>query len=106
MKPHRLFQLEGRDVTLTLPVAPWESALGATVSVPTLGGNVEMRIPPNSQSGQKLRLRSRGLPGQTPGDQYILLKVVLPPANTPEARALFEEMKQKLGFNPRADLGG
>src|ERR1700761_8412976 len=105
MKPNRLFQLEGRDVTLTLPIAPWESALGATVTVPTLGGAVDMRIPPNSQSGQKLRLRGRGLPGSTPGDQYIQLKVVVPPANTPEAKAVFEEMKQKLDFNPRTDLG-
>jgi curved DNA-binding protein len=106
IKPHRLFQLEGRDVTLTLPIAPWESALGATVTVPTLGGGVEMRIPPNSQSGQKMRLRGRGLPGPTPGDQYIQLKLVVPPANTPEARGVFEEMKQKLDFNPRADLEG
>lgn len=105
MKPNRLFQLDGRDVTLTLPITPWESALGATVTVPTLGGGVDMRIPPNSQSGQKLRLRGRGLPGQTPGDQYIQLKIVVPPANTPEAKAVFEEMKQKLSFNPRADLG-
>jgi len=106
IKPHRLFQLEGRDVTLTLPIAPWESALGATVTVPTLGGGVEMRIPPNSQSGQKMRLRGRGLPGPTPGDQYIQLKIVVPPANTPEERTVFEEMKQKLDFNPRADLEG
>jgi len=106
MKPNRLYQLEGRDVTITLPIAPWESALGATVTVPTLGGGVEMRIPPNSQSGQKMRLRGRGLPGQTPGDQYIQLKIVVPPANTPEAKAVFEEMKEKLNFNPRTELGG
>jgi curved DNA-binding protein len=106
IKPHRLFQLEGRDVTLTLPIAPWESALGATVTVPTLGGGVEMRIPPNSQSGQKMRLRGRGLPGPTPGDQYLQLRIVVPPANTPEARAVFEGMQQKLDFNPRADLEG
>jgi curved DNA-binding protein len=106
IRPHRHFQLEGRDVTLTLPIAPWEAALGATVTVPTLGGGVEMRIPLNSQSGQKLRLRGRGLPGQTPGDQYVQLKVVVPPANTPEARTLYEEMKEKLDFNPRAELGG
>ncbi len=105
MKANRLFTLDGRDVTLTLPIAPWESALGATVTVPTLGGGVDMRIPPNSQSGQKLRLRGRGLPGPTPGDQFVQLKVVVPPANTPEAKAVFEEMKQKLKFNPRADLG-
>ncbi|HVO45217.1 MAG TPA: DnaJ C-terminal domain-containing protein [Steroidobacteraceae bacterium] len=104
MRPHKHFQLDGRDVTLTLPVAPWESALGASVTVPTLGGPVEMHIPANSQSGQKLRLRGRGLPGQPPGDQYIQLKVVVPPANTPEARVVFEEMKRKLAFDPRADL--
>src|SRR5882757_5946077 len=107
IRPHRLFQLDGRDVTLTLPIAPWESALGATVTVPTLGGGVEMRIPPNSQSGQKMRLRGRGLPGATPGDQYIQLKVVVPPANSPEVRALYEQMKEQFpDFNPRADLGG
>jgi curved DNA-binding protein len=106
IRPHRHFHLDGRDVTLTLPIAPWEAALGATVTVPTLGGGVEMRIPANSQSGQKLRLRGRGLPGSTPGDQYVQLKVAVPPANTPEARALYEEMKQKLDFNPRAELWG
>jgi curved DNA-binding protein len=106
IRPHRLYQLDGRDVTLTLPIAPWESALGATVTVPTLGGGVEMRIPANSQSGQKMRLRGRGLPGSTPGDQYLLLKVVVPPATTPEARELFEQLKTQLDFDPRKDLGG
>jgi curved DNA-binding protein len=104
IRPDKLFQLEGRDVTLTLPVAPWESALGATVTVPTLGGAVEMHIPANSQSGQKLRLRGRGLPGQPAGDQYIQLKVVIPPANSPETRAVYDDMKQKMDFDPRADL--
>lgn len=104
--PHRLYQLEGRDVTLTLPVAPWEAALGAGVTVPTLGGPVEMQIPPGAQSGQKLRLRGRGLPGQPPGDEYVQLKVVLPPATTADAKALYAEMRSKLSFNPRADLTG
>jgi curved DNA-binding protein len=104
--PHRLYQLEGRDVTLTLPVAPWEAALGASVTVPTLGGAVEMQIPAGAQSGQKLRLRGRGLPGEPAGDEYVQLKVVLPPATTAEARALYAEMKSKLSFNPRADLTG
>ena len=106
IRPHRLFQLEGRDVTLTLPVAPWEAALGGPVKVPTLAGPVEMSIPAGAQSGQKLRLRGRGLPGQTPGDEYVLLKVVLPRANSPEARALYEEMRQKLAFDPRAEAFG
>jgi curved DNA-binding protein len=104
LQPHRLFALEGRDVTLTLPVAPWEAALGASVTVPTLGGSVEMHIPAGAQSGQKLRLRGRGLPGNPPGDQYVQLKVVLPPANSPQAKALYEEMRGKLNFDPRANL--
>jgi curved DNA-binding protein len=104
IRPDRLFQLEGRDVTLTLPVAPWEAALGATAQTPTLGGPVELRIPAGSQSGSKLRLRGRGLPGQPPGDQYVILKVVLPPGDTPAARELYERMRRELPFDPRADL--
>jgi curved DNA-binding protein len=104
IRAHRLFHLEGRDVTLTLPVAPWEAALGGSVKVPTLAGTVEMSVPSGAQSGQKMRLRGRGLPGQPPGDQYVQLKVVLPPANSPQARALYEEMRQTLGFDPRADM--
>ena len=100
--PDRTFTLENRDVTLTFPVAPWEAALGGSVTVPTLGGPVEMRIPSGAQSGQKLRLRGRGLPGQPPGDQYVQLKVVLPPADSPQAKALYEEMRAKLDFDPRA----
>jgi curved DNA-binding protein len=103
--PHRRFTLERRDVTLTLPVAPWEAALGATVTVPTLGGDVEMHVPAGAQAGQRLRLRGRGLPGQPPGDQYVQLKVVLPPANSPEAKALYEQMRAKLNFDPRAGEG-
>ncbi len=105
VRPHRLYQLDGRNVTLTLPVAPWEAALGANVTVPTLGGPVEMQVPAGAQSGQKLRLRGRGLPGQPPGDAYVQLKVVLPPADSPEARTLYESMRTQLvGFDPRADL--
>jgi curved DNA-binding protein len=100
--PHGRFSLDGRDVTLTFPVAPWEAALGAKVTVPTLGGDVEMNIPAGAQSGQKLRLRGRGLPGSTAGDQYVQLKVVLPAANSPEAKALYEQMRSQLGFDPRA----
>jgi curved DNA-binding protein len=100
--PDKLFALDNRDVTITLPVAPWEAALGASVMVPTLGGPVEMRIPAGAQSGQKLRLRGRGLPGPSPGDQYVQLKVVLPPADSAQAKALYEDMRSKLGFDPRA----
>ncbi len=104
VRPHRLFQLDGRDVQLTFPVAPWEAALGGSVTVPTLGGAVQMQIPPGAQSGQKLRLRGRGLAGSPAGDQYVQLRVVLPPGDSPQAKALYEEMRAKLDFNPRADL--
>lgn len=104
--PHPLYQLDGRDVILTLPVAPWETALGASVTVPTLAGAVDMHIPAGAQSGQKLRLRGRGLPGQPPGDEYVQLKVVLPPADSPQAKTLYEQMRGQLGFNPRADFPG
>ncbi|MBS1200016.1 MAG: cytochrome biosis protein [Proteobacteria bacterium] len=106
LRPHPLFVVDRRDVTLTLPVAPWEAALGGVVPVPTPGGTVELRLPPNSRAGQKLRLKGRGLPGTPPGDQYVVLQVVLPPAETPAARELFERMRRELPFDPRANLGG
>jgi curved DNA-binding protein len=104
LRPHPLYKVDGHDITLTLPVAPWEAALGETVAVPTLGGPVDMKLPAGARAGQKLRLRGRGLPGPTPGDQYVLLKVVLPPDSL-RARQLFEEMKREVPFNPRAELG-
>ncbi len=102
-RPHALFRLDGRDVTATLPVAPWEAALGETVAVPTLGGSVEMKLPVGARAGQRLRLRGRGLPGPAPGDQYVVLKIVLPP-DSPQAREFFERMKRELAFDPRSDL--
>lgn len=103
-RKHRLFTAEGRDVTLSLPVAPWEAALGATVPTPTLAGPVDLRIPPNAKSGQRMRLKGRGLPGSTPGDQYVVLKIVLPPSDSPQARELYERMQRELPFDPRAEL--
>ncbi len=102
-RPHPLFKLDGRDITVQLPVAPWEAALGETVSVPTLGGAVDMKLPAGARAGQKLRLRGRGLPGPSPGDQYVVLKIVLPP-DSPQSREFFARMKQELPFDPRADL--
>ncbi len=102
--PHRLYQTEGKDIYLNLPVAPWEAALGATVTAPTLGGNVELKIPPGSQSGQKLRLKGRGL-GKSPGDQYVVLQIVLPKVRTENDRELFQRMAREMPFNPRSRLG-
>jgi curved DNA-binding protein len=102
-RPHRLFTAEGRDITLTLPLAPWEAALGATVQTPTLAGPVDLRIPPNAKAGQKMRLKGRGLPGPTPGDQYVVLKIVLPLADTQQAKEIYERMQQELPFDPRSE---
>jgi curved DNA-binding protein len=103
--PHRLFKLDGRDVYLNLPVAPWEAALGAKVKVPTLDGRVEVTVPPGSQSGRKLRLKGRGFPGHPTGDQYVVLQIVTPPADSPASRALYERMARELAFDPRAEMG-
>lgn len=105
LQPHPLFHVDGKDLHLNLPLTPWEAALGATLTVPTLGGKVEVKIPPGSQSGQKLRLRGRGLPGATPGDQYVILQIIVPRAATEQARALYERMAREMPFNPRSHLG-
>jgi curved DNA-binding protein len=104
-KRHRLFHADGRDIYLDLPVAPWEAALGATIAVPTLGGTVDMKIPKGSMAGSKFRLKGRGLPDTPPGDQYVVLRIVTPPAKTQKAEALYRKMAQDLAFNPRANMG-
>jgi curved DNA-binding protein len=85
-EPHPRFRVEGRDVDATLRVAPWEAALGATVKASLPVGAVEVRVPEGSQNGRKLRLKGRGIPAATPGDLYLVLEIVLPPANSPKAR--------------------
>ncbi|HYD79013.1 MAG TPA: DnaJ C-terminal domain-containing protein [Paucimonas sp.] len=100
-KPHGRYRVEGRDVYASLPVTPWEAALGASVLAPVPDGAVEVRIPAGSQSGRKLRLKGRGIPGRTPGDLYLVLEVVLPPADTPRARELYETMAREMNFDPR-----
>lgn len=100
--PHPQFRAEGRNIQYELPVAPWEAALGTELAVPTLGGQVKLKIPAGSQSGSRLRLKGRGLPGQPPGDQYVTLKVVLPKADSAERRKLYEQMAQTMDFDPRA----
>lgn len=100
-KPHPRFRVEGRDLYMTLPVAPWEAALGAVVSVDLPGGAVKVRIPPGAQSGRQLRVRGKGIPAEPPGDLLLTLEVVLPPADTPAARQFYERMAQELAFDPR-----
>jgi len=106
IKPHRLFELDGRDVSIHLPVAPWEAALGAKLTVPTLSGRIRLTVPPGSSSGKRFRLKGRGLPGKTPGDQYVLLKVVVPEAKTERQKALYAELEKAYDFDPRAGIEG
>ena len=102
--PRSRYRGEGADVYLDLAVAPWEAALGATVKVPTPAGSVDLKVPPNSQAGKKLRLKGRGIPARQAGDMYIVLQIALPLADTPQRRQAYERMKQELAFNPRADM--
>jgi curved DNA-binding protein len=102
LRPHPTFVLQGRDVHVDLPLAPWEVALGAKVPVPTLGGTVELTIPAGAQAGQKLRLRGRGFPGSPPGDQFVILKVVTPAAETAQEKEAYERLRKEFNFNPRA----
>lgn len=104
LRPHRLFDLTGdNDVQVELPVAPWEAALGARVSVPTLEGPVEMTIPAGTQAGQRLRLRGQGLNRRDGrrGDQYAKLKIVNPPRLTSAERELFEKLRDASRFDAR-----
>ena len=100
-KPHARFRVEGRDLYLTLPVAPWEAALGAVISVDLPGGPVKVRIPEGAQSGRQLRVRGKGIPGEPAGDLLLDIQVALPPADTPRARELYETMAREMAFNPR-----
>jgi curved DNA-binding protein len=103
--PHPLYRLDGRDLSLELPVAPWEAALGATVKTPTPTGTVELKIPAGSHAGSKLRLKGRGIPATPPGDFYVVLQIALPPANDEKAKAAYAAMAGAVPFNPRASLG-
>jgi len=107
--PHSIYRVEGRDVYLDLPVAPWEAALGASVKAPTPGGVVDLKIKPGSVNGSKMRLKGRGIPASSAsnsaGDLYVVLKVALPPANTSDEKAAYEKMRESFKFNPRAKLG-
>ncbi len=102
--PNSPYRVEGADVYLDLPLAPWEAALGAKVKVPTPSGAVDLKIPANSPAGKKLRLKGRGIPARQAGDLYVVLQIALPPADSDENRRLYENMKQEFSFNPRSSL--
>jgi curved DNA-binding protein len=101
---HPIFAVKENDIYVTLPIAPWEAALGGTIMVPTLGGKVDLKIPPGSQGGQTLRLKKRGLPGTLPGDQFVILKIIIPQPTSDEAKSLYQKMAEIMPFNPRDQM--
>lgn len=103
-REHPLYRVDGGDIYLDLPVAPWEATLGANIKVPTPSGTIDLKIPANSNQGRKLRLKGRGLSGKNPGDMYVVLQVNLPPADSDVARQLYKQMEDQLEFNPRAAM--
>jgi len=103
--PHPRFRVDGRDITVSLPLAPWEAALGATVPVTTPGGETKVAVPAGSSTGRRLRLRGEGLPSPrgAPGDLYAEIKIMVPPRPTARERELFAELAETSTFDPRRD---
>ena len=105
IRPHTLYKVEGANLSLELPLTPWEAALGTQITVPTPQGKVNLKIAENSQSGRKIRLKGRGIASaQIKGDLFVIIKVILPDTSIPSAKALYEEMHQKIDFNPRSSV--
>lgn len=102
--PHPRFHLDGKDIELLVPIAPWEAALGAQMTVPTLDGKVQLKVPAGSTSGKRMRLKGRGMPGTPPGDFYVRLQIETPPARTESQRAFYERMRDTFDFHPRLEL--
>lgn len=102
--PHPIFDIEGNNLLVTLPLAPWEAALGAKVTVPTLTGKITLTVPANSQSGQQLRIKGKGLKNkQATGDLYAQIKVVMPEQSDEQARELWASLAAHCAFNPRKE---
>ena len=104
LAPHSFFKVAGHDLDMELPLAPWEAALGGQVTIPALAGAVTLTIPPGTASGQRLRLRGKGLPkpgGRGTGDLYVVAKIVVPPKPSAKERALLEELARVSTFRPR-----
>jgi len=105
-RPHARLRAEGRDLHLSLPIAPWEAALGAVVPVELPGGALNVRIPADARGGSagtQLRVRGKGLPADPPGDLYIGLRIVVPPAATPKQKELYEALARETAFDPRKE---
>jgi curved DNA-binding protein len=102
--PHQLFEVEGHNLHILVPLAPWEAALGTSIEVPTLTGKITLTIPSGSQSGKRLRIKGKGLAGKKEtGDLYAVLKVVMPPKPDEKISALWRDLSEKVAFDPRTE---
>jgi len=100
--PHPLFDVQAHNLILTVPIAPWEAALGAKITVPTLTGKINLSVKPNSQTGQKLRIKGKGLKTRTEqGDLIAVLKVVMPESTNEQDESLWQQLAQSHTFDPR-----
>jgi curved DNA-binding protein len=105
--PNALYKVDGKDVYLDLPLAPWEAALGTSVNIPTpAGSTLELTIPPNTKSGRKMRLKGKGIPSKEPGDFYVVPNIVLPEAQSDAQKAAYQELEKAFDFKPRSHLKG
>jgi curved DNA-binding protein len=102
--PHPLFDVQGLNLLLTLPLAPWEAALGKKLEVPTLNGKINLNIPSNTRSGNKLRIKGKGLKNKSvQGDLLVIIKIDIPPTTSNETKRLWEQLSEVEKFNPRQD---
>lgn len=105
IEPHPVFTLKGVNIHIELPVSPWEAVLGGEVEVPTLGGMIRMKLPPNSQSGAKMRLKNCGMPSPGgPGDEIVHIQVVVPTEVSDREKNLFRQLRDISHFRPRSKL--
>jgi len=103
--PHPNLTVDGSDILITVPITPWEAALGASITVPTVGSKVTLKVPKGTSSGRKLRLKGKGLPGKKPGDQLVVLQIVMPEQHSEDSEALYRELAEaEKAFNPRSKL--
>lgn len=105
--PHPVFDVQGHNLMVTLPLAPWEAALGAKVTVPTLDGKIHLTVAPNTQAGKKMRIKGKGLVGRAgsdiTGDLYAIVKIMMPEHSSEKTQALWHELAADASFDPRQE---
>ena len=105
--PNPIYRVDGKDVYLDLPLAPWEAALGTSVNIPTpAGSTLELKIPAGTATGRKMRLKEKGIPSKEAGDLYVVPNIVLPGADTDAQKEAYQSLEKAFDFNPRTHLKG